>query len=636
MTSAKNKKDVASVKIESLKTKDGKKLLKALKVQFPSNSVTAIMGPSGSGKSTFLNYVSGNMPSGLSVKGKGKTCEKFLRQFLHAMPSKFSSRTIVEMNGLKVLVPQDDHLHGFYTCQTYLEHYARLSGQESHDSQKKIKNILADLGLTACKDVKVGDVFVKGLSGGQKRRLSVALEALSSPENFFLDEPTSGLDSESAFQVMKYLKSYVQKGKGRRVILTIHQPSSYLWQLIDNVVLLAKGRVIYAGPREHMETFFEIQKYPTPPSFNPADHYVTVANDEFRTEDGVDKLSVHEWAEKFRTYRKDPSFVVNIKDARPEFNGTSRSNSSSKRAGDVRTVVELTRRYALNLWFNPGILFVRVFMYSILSLMLGALFWKLGEKDSFGSIQSRIALLFYVCAFFIFMSVAVLPFTVAEKSIVDKEVRNRYYRPELYQFAQAISSIPGVVILAGLGTGIVIGMTEMNEGGWYFLNLSLALFCAEALAQFVSHLIPHFIIGMALIAGVSLIHVRLLYISAFECSLSFPFFMKFYGMFMLLEGFMLIPSEFPAWLKWAYYVPFHTYSWRTFMYKEFSGDDSVFDSVQFPTGMDVLRAYEIDDVNPSNDMLLLFFYGLLIHFFSFIVLHIKFARFKGQNKVHES
>lgn len=94
---------------------------------------------------------------------------------------------------------------------------------------------------------------------------------------------------------------------------------------------------------------------------------------------------------------------------------------------------------------------------------------------------------------------------------------------------------------------------------------------------------------------------------------------------------MLIPSEFPKWLKWAYYIPFHTYSWRTFMYNEFSSVDSIFDSQQFPTGMDVLRAYEIEDTNPKTDMVVLFFYGITLHMLSFGVLHWKYVQYKKQN-----
>lgn len=109
-------------------------------------------------------------------------------------------------------------------------------------------SLLSDLGLDRHADTIVGDLFRKGLSGGQQRRLSVALEALSGPETLFLDEPTSGLDSESAFQVMKFLRGYA-RSSSRRVILTIHQPSSFIWEMLDNIVLLSKGQLIYQGQR---------------------------------------------------------------------------------------------------------------------------------------------------------------------------------------------------------------------------------------------------------------------------------------------------------------------------------------------------------------------------------------------------
>lgn len=86
--------------------------------------------------------------------------------------------------------------------------------------EKEINQLLKDLGLSEQAKTLVGDVFLKGLSGGQKRRLSVALEALTHPNNFFLDEPTSGLDSESAYQVMGFLKKYARAAPGRRVSTT--------------------------------------------------------------------------------------------------------------------------------------------------------------------------------------------------------------------------------------------------------------------------------------------------------------------------------------------------------------------------------------------------------------------------------
>jgi hypothetical protein len=209
--------------------------------------------------------------------------------------------------------------------------------------------------------------------------------------------------------------------------------------------------------------------------------------------------------------------------------------------------------------------------------MVGALFWELGDRTDYESIVSRVAVLFYCVAFFIFMSVAVLPFTVMERGIVDKEVLNGYYHPISYQVAQGLATIPAAGVLAGLTSIIVVLMLNLNDGWWYFFNMFLALCVSEALAQFVSHVVPHFVIGMAVVAGL-------------------------FGFFMLFMGFMILPSDFPSWLGWTYKVAFHTYSWRTFMVTEFQ--DLVFDDPisPFETGHEVLKFYEIDDVNRWNDV----------------------------------
>ena len=471
-------------------------------------------------------------------------------------------------------------LHGFFTVQSYMRHYASLSGIKLPRKQldAKIDKLVKALGLWEQKDTIVGDVFLKGLSGGQKRRLSICLEALSDPNNFVLDEPTSGLDAESALQVMEFLKQYVLEAKGRRIILTIHQPNGFIWNLIDNCILLSKGQLVYGGPRNKMEEFFQNQGHGTPKEWNPSDWYVTMVNDEFRNH----ALSVDEWSALYRNWNPQSLEITD-----PWANAETKPLPmvQTSRAFELKAIGALTYRYFLNLWFNPGILFVRIAMYSMLALMVGALFWELGEKHDYESIISRAAVLFYCVAFFIFMSVAVLPFTVMERDIVDKEVLNGYYHPFSYQIAQGISTLPGAAVLAGLVSLIIITMLKFKDPAWYFLNMFLSLMTSEALAQMVSHAVPHFVIGMAMIAGL-------------------------FGFFMLFQGFMLVPSDFPDWLRWTNSVAFHTYSWRSFMVTEFANEE--FPGTQFPTGEDVLKFYEIEDTNREEDVSsTIVFYGTL-------------------------
>ena len=143
-----------------------------------------------------------------------------------------------------------------------------------------------------------------------------------------------------------------------------------------------------------------------------------------------------------------------------------------------------------------------------------------------------------------------------------------------------------------------------NEPFWYYLNMFLALAVAEALALMVSHLVPHFIIGIALAAGL-------------------------YGFFMLFQGFMIVPSAMPSWLEWVNSVAFHTYSWRSFMYIEFKGNSTTFEG-PFPTGLDVLTFYEIEDVSVGNDMVVLACYAIIVHCLSCIILQMRYKLFRGR------
>ena len=264
------------------------------------------------------------------------------------------------MPGSTAFVPQDDLLHGFFTVQAYLRHYSNLAGVKGTRKERdaKIDTLMKDMGLWDQRNTIVGDVFLKGLSGGQKRRLSICLEALSGPNNFVLDEPTSGLDAESALQVMEFLKKYVLAARGRRVILTIHQPNHFIWNLVDNCILLSKGQLVYEGPRNKMEGFFALQKHPTPSEWNPADWYVTMVNDEFRNH----SLSVNEWAKLYRKWSPD----FEVPDPWAAIDKDPLPMMQTDRSFGLRAIAALTYRYFLNLWFNPGILFVRIAMYSML------------------------------------------------------------------------------------------------------------------------------------------------------------------------------------------------------------------------------------------------------------------------------
>eukprot|EP00804_Cyclotella_cryptica_P001112 CCRYP_008394-RB/>CCRYP_008394-RB protein AED:0.09 eAED:0.09 QI:34/1/1/1/0.6/0.66/6/406/716 len=559
-----------------------KTLLYPMKVDIPAGCITAILGTSESGKSTLLKFMAGCADTNLDCDG------------------------VVNLHGPSSYLPQDTNLHRFYTPRTYVKHYDRLlsssfSGKAvspSHPrfmSDKDIEGLLDSLRISHDRrDTVVGDAFRRGLTLGEKRRLELGLSVLSVPDTLFCENPFEGLDSETSLHIMEFLKGY-SSNSSRRVIVTLNRPSNFIWNLIDNVILLSRGRVVFEGARFDMEGFFAHHGMSTPKRFSPIEHYLAVVNNFRRPTTAVNwEANFKEWQEEFNEDDGDefgldletcfPSAIpeVNIPQrlVQGAFGGEKFACSKVACCAHNQQFRQLARRYLLQMLLNPGILQIRLAMYTLLSLFLGALFFNL-EKDfeDNQSIDSHASLLFYSSSFYIFMVCATIPFLAIDLQIRNKEVLNGFYHPSIHHLAVSLSTIPASLFLSLVISVIQVNMVGLQNGLQFFLILTLALWCADALVILVSLCAPHFVIGIVVYAGIC-------------------------GLFMALEGFMLVPSKFPTWLRWTYPVPFHTYVFRSLMFNEFDGDTF---------GNEVLHMYEIEDTSVSHDMVVLLCYGLIIH-----------------------
>lgn len=145
-------------------------------------------------------------------------------------------------------VTQENILLGTLTVRetiTYSAHLRLPSTLTKEEITAIVQGTIMEMGLQDCADRQIGNWHLRGISGGEKKRLSIALEILTRPQLLFLDEPTSGLDSASAFFVVKILKNIAHNG--RTVISAIHQPSSEVFALFDDLYLLSGGETVYFG-----------------------------------------------------------------------------------------------------------------------------------------------------------------------------------------------------------------------------------------------------------------------------------------------------------------------------------------------------------------------------------------------------
>ncbi|KAK1859358.1 hypothetical protein I4F81_001955 [Pyropia yezoensis] len=227
--------------------------------------MVAIMGASGSGKTTLLNLLAGRLPSAPGVTSASGSVR------VNGSP-----RDGTTFKQLAAYVVQDSSLFAHLTVRETLAFSARLRLPPSlaaADVDARVDAVCAELGLSpAVSATRIGGPFERGISGGERKRVTIGVELVTDPSLLFLDEPTTGLDAFNALAMMGTLRRLASSG--RSVVATIHQPRSAIYAMVDTLLLLAGGRVAYYGPAAGAVAHFARLGFRCPPRFNPADFFI--------------------------------------------------------------------------------------------------------------------------------------------------------------------------------------------------------------------------------------------------------------------------------------------------------------------------------------------------------------------------
>ncbi|KAM0063872.1 putative ABC-type xenobiotic transporter [Helianthus debilis subsp. tardiflorus] len=201
--------------------------------------------------------------------------------------------------GTSAYVTQDDTLITSLTARESVYYSAQLQLPDSmskSEKKKRAEMTIKEMGLQDSMDTRIGGWGAKGLSGGQKRRVSICIEILTRPKLLFLDEPTSGLDSAASYYVMSRI-ARLDQHHGRTIIASIHQPSSEVFRLFHNLCLLSSRRTIYFGKTSYANeltlhnSFFALNGFPCPNFQNLSDHFLRTINKDF--DEVTSLLNVH-------------------------------------------------------------------------------------------------------------------------------------------------------------------------------------------------------------------------------------------------------------------------------------------------------------------------------------------------------
>ena len=251
---------------------DVKYLVKNITGTIIPGSLTAIMGPSGAGKTTLLDLLAGRVVGGHFegvILYNNRPRDKNLKSVL-------------------AYVEQQEILLSKLTVRETLVYTARMKLPAKSVAldviEKRVGDVMEDLGLMECADTMVGGALTRGISGGQMKRLNIAIEMSVDPVVLFLDEPTSGLDSKMALDVMSIVRRLTNQGL--TVVCTIHQPSIDVYDLLDKLLLLVKGEVVYNGDPQNAAAYFMNKGFRSNyVRLNPAEFIISVASFETDRQD---------------------------------------------------------------------------------------------------------------------------------------------------------------------------------------------------------------------------------------------------------------------------------------------------------------------------------------------------------------
>ncbi|XP_027168411.1 ABC transporter G family member 15-like [Coffea eugenioides] len=520
-----------------------KKLLYGLHGYAEPGRILAIMGPSGSGKSTLLDSLAGRLSSNVVMTGN---------ILLNGKKQRLNYGTIA-------YVTQEDVLLGTLTVRetiTYSAHL-RLPNTLTKDEKKGIiDGTIMEMGLQDCADRLIGSWHLRGISGGERKRLSIALEFLIRPRLLFLDEPTSGLDSASAFFVVQALKNVARDG--RTVISSIHQPSSEVFALFDDLCLLSGGEIVYFGEAKMAVKFFAEAGFPCPSRRNPSDHFLRCINSDFDVVTATLRGS-----QRLREADKlaDPLGNLATSDIKAmlvyKYNSSEYASRTRSRIQEISTIqgleIErikgsqarwwtqlstLTQRSFANMSRDVGYYWSRLGIYIIVAICVGTLFYDVGT--SYTAIFARGACGGFVTGFMTFMSIGGFPSFIEEMKVFTKERLNGHYGVAVFVLSNFLSSFPflaAISVITGTITFYMVkSRTEFSHYVYYCLNIFGCIAVVESCMMIVASLVPNFLMGIIAGAGVL-------------------------GIMMMTAGFFRLLPDLPK-IFWRYPVSLMSYgSW---------------------------------------------------------------------------
>uniref|UniRef100_A0A8C6X6M9 Broad substrate specificity ATP-binding cassette transporter ABCG2 n=1 Tax=Naja naja TaxID=35670 RepID=A0A8C6X6M9_NAJNA len=522
--------------------------------------LNAILGPTGSGKSSLLDILAARKdPRGLTGD-----------VFINGAPQPANFKCI------SGYVVQDDVVMGTLTVRENFQFSAALR-------LPKTVKIIKELGLTKVADSKVGTQFIRGISGGERKRTNIGMELITDPAILFLDEPTTGLDASTANAVLLLLKRMCKQGK--TIIFSIHQPRYSIFRLFDKLTLLAAGRLLYHGPAQNALEYFKTIGYECEPYNNPADFFLDIINGDSTA------VASHNETDKGGTQDQTLAEKLVEKYCGSSYNQETKTElekMSSKGETKEKTFQKITystsffhqmkwvsKRMFKNLIGNPQASIAQLLVTIFLGLVVGAIFF--GVTNDGKGLQNRIGAMFFMTTNQCFSSISAIELFVVEKKIFIHEYISGYYRISAYFFSKLMADlIPMRTLPSIIFTCIVYFLLGLKPTVEAFFIMMFTLMMVSYTATSMA---------LAIATGHNVVAVANLLMT-----ISFVFMIIFSGLLVNLTSIL-------SWLSWLQYFSIPRYG-MTVSINEFVGLDFCnFTAQKLCSGEQYLESQGIDATN---------------------------------------